>query len=272
MSNDYAFILPLMGATIVAAVVAHRLQPESIYTLKLARRMRLHLGRDVDVMDAVLVNEVMEPDPETISMSMSLSEFQDEIYHSHYNSAMVLDDQGLLVGIASLQDLERIVGVQDWEHMHVEDIMTTSVLSTYPDETIGTALQRMASRDVGRMPVVDRANPKLLVGVIRRTSIARAYQRGMLRRSDIADRANQLRISQREGGTEFVELRVRTGSVVANQLVADLELPPDCLLTTRRHGDHMHLLHGDDLLEPGDIILALCEPRQVDELRRMFEK
>ena len=227
MSNDYAFILPLMGATIVAAVVAHRLQPESIYTLKLARRgIRLHLGRDVDVMDAVLVNEVMEPDPETISMSMSLSEFQDEIYHSHYNSAMVLDDQGLLVGIASLQDLERIVGVQDWEHMHVEDIMTTSVLSTYPDETIGTALQRMASRDVGRMPVVDRANPKLLVGVIRRTSIARAYQRGMLRRSDMADRANQLRISQREGGTEFVELRVRTGSVVANHSLPILNSRP----------------------------------------------
>jgi len=272
MSNDYAFILPLMGATIVAAVVGHRLQPESIYTLKLARRgVRLHLGRDVDVMDAVLVNEVMEQDPETVPMSMVLSDFQDEIYHSHYNTAMVMDARNRLVGVASLQDLERIVGVQGWEHMHVEDIMTTSVLSVYPDETIGTALQRMASRDVGRLPVVDRTDRRQLVGIIRRTSIARAYQRGMLRREDMADRANQLRISQREGGTEFVELRVKAGSAVADQRVADLELPPECLLTTRRHGDHMHLLHGDDVLEPGDVILALCEPRQVDGLRRMFE-
>jgi CBS domain-containing protein len=232
----------------------------------------LHLGRDVDVMDAVLVQEVMHREPDTVVQSMPLIEFQAHVLHSHYNNIAVLDEQGRLVGVAALHDLERAVGVEDWEKLHVEDIMTTSLLRAYPDETIGVALQRMAARDVGRIPVVDRADPTRLVGIIRRGDIAKAYQRGMLRRDDMADRANQLRISQREGGTEFVELHVKAGSAVADQRVAELQLPPECLLTTRRHNDRMHLLHGNDILEAGDIILALCDPSQVNELRKMFEK
>ncbi|MEZ4557446.1 MAG: chloride channel protein [Caldilineaceae bacterium] len=38
MSNDYKLILPVMLATVLSTIVAELLFPESIYTLKLARK------------------------------------------------------------------------------------------------------------------------------------------------------------------------------------------------------------------------------------------
>ena len=60
MSNDYLMILPLMVAGITATYFAQWLHPESIYTLKLAKRgIRFAEGRDMDIMQGVKVQEVM---------------------------------------------------------------------------------------------------------------------------------------------------------------------------------------------------------------------
>jgi CIC family chloride channel protein len=271
MSNDYKVILPLMAVTIISVVVAHRLHPESIYTLKLARRgLRLRFGRDVDVLDGVLVSEVMTKNPPTVFENDTLADLEHYFLSTHHHGAMVLDDHGRLVGIITLQDLERCLQERpDCLDLKVKDVMTRSMLVTYPDETIGDALQRMALRDVGRMPVVSREDPSRLLGAIRRSDITRAYQRGILRRDLLAERSNLLRAS-RSGGTDFLELRVEPGSPAAGKKVKELHLPEGVLLTTKFHGNEHHLLHGDDVLEPGDIVLALAEPDAVDTLRALF--
>ena len=271
MSNDYRVILPLMAATIFALVVAHHIHPESIYTLKLARRgLRLRFGRDVDVLDGVLVSEVMTQNPPTVNENDTMAELESYFLATHHHGAMVLNDHGDLVGVITLQDLERCLSEREnCKELQVKDLMTRDLLVAYPDETIGEALHRLALRDIGRMPVVDRKNPKKLLGAVRRTDIARAYQRGILRRDVLTERATQMRAS-RSGGTEFIELRVEPGSSVANKKVKEIDLPAGVLLTTRFHGNEHHLLHGDDMLEPGDMVLALAEPDVVEKLKAMF--
>ena len=271
MSNDYKVILPLMAVTIFSLVVAHRLHPESIYTLKLARRgLRLRFGRDVDVLDGVLVSEVMTKNPPTVHENMSIRELEQYFLATHHHGAMVLDDHDRLVGIVTLQDLERCLNeIAHCQDLRVKDIMTRSLVVTYPDETIGDALQRMAVRDIGRMPVVDRADTTRLVGAIRRSDITRAYQRGILRREILAERSTNLRAS-RSGGAEFLELKVEPGAPVAGKKVKELDLPEGVLLTTIFHNNEHHLIHGDDVLQPGDLVLALAEPDAVDQLKAMF--
>ncbi len=272
MSNDYKVILPLMGATIVALIVAHRIEPESIYTLKLARRgLRLRFGRDVDVLDGVLVREVMTHNPPTVNEGETMGDLQHYFLTSHHHGAFVLNDRGELVGIITLQDLENCLNSrEDCDDLIIRDMMTRSLLVAYPEESIGDALHRMATRDVGRLPVVNRNNPKKLIGAVRRNDIARAYQRGILRRDALSDRATQLRAS-RLSGTEFLELKVEEGSSVAGKKVKDLHLPGGVLLTTRFHGPEHHLLHGDDVLEPGDMVLALVEPDDVEKVKALFK-
>ncbi|NOZ49734.1 MAG: CBS domain-containing protein [Chloroflexi bacterium] len=273
LTGDYRVILPLLLTVAVATLLAkHLLHDESIYTLKLTRRgVRLHQGRDVDVLEAVFVGEVMDMTPPTVTGTMTLSDFRTYLFQSHHHGVAVLDDKGTLVGVASLQDLERAMQQPGWENLPVSQIMSENMLTVTPDQSIGTALKLLAQRDIGRIPVVDKAVPPHLLGLIRRTSIARAYQLGILRREDLQDRASQIRSRQSAGDTEFVELIVQPGSQVAGQLVRDLQLPEECLLTTRRHRDHRHILHGDDRLEVGDTIIALCAPDHIYEVRKVFQ-
>ena len=273
MSNDYKVILPLMTATIIALVVAHRILPESIYTLKLARRgLRLRFGRDVDVLDGVLVSEVMTKNPPTVDENTTMGELEDYFMRTHHHGVLVLNNKDDLIGLITLQDMDRCLSNRkDCKKLKVKDVMTQSMLVAYPDESIGDALHRMAARDVGRMPVVDRHNPQKLLGAVRRNDIARAYRRGILRRDDLSERANQLRTS-RNSGTAFIEVRVEPGSMAAGKKVKELNLPDDVLLTTRIHDAQHHLLHGDDVLTPGDEVLALAEPDAVDKVKKLFQK
>ena len=75
MSNDYLMILPLMVAGITATYFAQWLHPESIYTLKLAKRgIRFEGGRDMDIMQGVKVQEVMRTRIVSINKNQSVSE------------------------------------------------------------------------------------------------------------------------------------------------------------------------------------------------------
>ncbi len=270
MSHDYAVILPLMATTIAATMLASRLHPESIYSLKLVRRgIRLLKGRDVDVMDSVLVRDIMNRRPPTVPPTMTLGELEHYFIANHRHGVVVVDDAGDLVGIVTLQDLAQAKSEADWEDGAVGDVMIRTLLTAYPDETMGAALGRMAARDVGRLPVVDRENPKRLVGLIRRPDLARAYQRGLIGRQELRERSTQRHLSTGTG-TEPLELVVEAGSEVAGQRVRDLELPPGVLLTTRRRGAVQQLLHGKDILEVGDTVRALAEPGVVDAVRGAF--
>ena len=47
----------------------------------------------------------------------------------------------------------------------------------YPDETLDVALKRLASKQIGRLPVVDKEDKTKLLGLITRSDIVNAYNK-----------------------------------------------------------------------------------------------
>ena len=270
MTDDYRIILPLMLATVISTILAEYLSRESIYTLKLLRRgVHLEQGRDIDVMQGVLVGEAMTTRVDTVPADLPLADLSQAFAESHHHGFPVLDEHGELLGIVTLQDLGRAAERGGLEGKKVRDIATRSVLTVYPDEPMWAALKRLGTRDVGRLPVVDRQNPRRLLGLIRRSDIVRAYRVGISRRLDLQERADKLRLAKLTG-TEFVEIRVEAGSPQVGRQISELSLPPDCLLTTARRGEKVILLHGDTRIQEGDRIVALADPRCAESLKAVF--
>ncbi|MCL7451488.1 MAG: chloride channel protein [Anaerolineae bacterium] len=270
MTDDYRIILPLMLATVISTILAEHLNRESVYTLKLVRRgVRLEQGRDIDVMQGVLVGEAMTTDVDTVSADLSLVELERVFAESHHHGFPVLDEHGDLFGIVTLQDLGRAAERGPLEGRTVRDIATRSLLTALSDEPMWVALKRLGTRDVGRLPVVERDNPRHLVGLIRRSDIVRAYRVGIARRLDLQERADKLRLG-RLTGTEFIEIQVEPGSPQAGRLVRDLSLPEECLLTTARRGNKVILLHGDTRIQEGDRLIALADPGCAQTLVQAF--
>jgi CIC family chloride channel protein len=271
MTDDYRLILPLMLATVVSTILSEHLDKESIYTLKLSRRgIRLERGRDIDVMQGVLVGEAMTTDVDTVDANMDLRELDLIFRETHHHGFPVLDQDSQLFGIVTLQDLARAREKGALDGHLVRDIAVRSVLTVYPDEPMWAALKRLGTRDVGRLPVVDRQNPHRLLGLIRRSDIIRAYRVGINRRLDLQERVDRLRLSKLTG-TEFVEIVVGPKSPQVGKQVSEVPLPEDCLLTTARRGDKVLLLHGETRIQAGDRIVALANPDCTRALSEIFQ-
>jgi CIC family chloride channel protein len=271
MTDDYRIILPLMLATVVSTVLAEHLSKESIYTLKLSRQgIHLERGRDIDVMQGVLVGEAMTSDVDTVAADMDLTDLDLAFAETHHHGFPVLDGNGDLFGVVTLQDLSRARERGHLEAYKVRDIATRSVLTVYPDEPMWVALKRLGTRDVGRLPVVDRQNPRRLLGLIRRSDIVQAYRVAIGRRLDWQERADRLRLSKLTG-SEFVEILVRPGSPQAGKQIQDIPLPEQCLLMTARRDEKVILLHGDTTIQEGDRIVALADQACAWRLQEVFQ-
>ncbi len=271
MTDDYRIVLPLMLATVVSTILAEHLDKESIYTMKLSRRgIRLERGRDIDVMQGVVVGEAMTVSVDTVSCQMYLDDLEELFGQTHHHGFPVLDERGELFGVVTLQDLMRAKERGPLARYKVQDIATQEPLTVFPDEPMWVALKRLGTRDVGRLPVVDRRNPRRLLGLIRRSDIVRAYRVAIGRRLDFQERADKLRLGKLTN-TEFIDIVVDAGSSLAGQQIHDLPLPQDCLLATARRGDKTILLHGDTTIQVGDHIVALVRPDCAPQLMEIFE-
>jgi len=270
MTNDYRIILPLMLATVVSVLLTQRLRRDSIYTLKLARRgVRLEQGRDVDVMQGVLVAEAMTTNVDTVDADLSLADLDFAFHETHHHGFPVLNTDGELFGLITVQDLERAKERGPIDGLCVRDIATQSLLVAYPDEPVWAALKRLGTRDVGRLPVVDRQNPKRLLGAIRRHDIVRAYNVGIGRKLGMQARTEQFRLGKLTG-TEIIDVEVSPQSPLAHQAVKELMLPEGCVLVSVTRGNRMLIPHGDTRLVPGDRLTALVKEECVQEVRQVF--
>jgi Trk K+ transport system NAD-binding subunit len=152
----------------------------------------------------------------------------------------------------------------------VRHIATKNIVSVYPDESVDVALQRMAPRDLSRLPVVAREDEHRLLGEVRRNDIVHAYEVGALRREDAHYRGAQNQAVQNPR-VHFVEVTLATDSPVVLKPVAEIALPRGVVLVSIRRGRQMLIPHGDTQLMAGDVVTALCERGCADEVVTVLE-
>jgi CIC family chloride channel protein len=179
MTRDYALILPLMSAVTVSTLIARGVSRESVYTLRLVRRgIDIHRREEADIQGAITVDEVMTRDFPTVLPSMPVSELMEELHQSGHHGFPIVDESGSFCGIVTLEDVEAAMSRKD-STLTAGDIATESPIVAYPDQSIHDALAQFGGREVGRIPVMDRNDPKRLLGVLRRHDVIRAYTKAL---------------------------------------------------------------------------------------------
>ncbi len=180
LTHDLNSLPLLFIGSVTALCVTVLLLRRSILTEKLARRGQ-HIAREysVDVFELMRVGDVMDRNPPTVSAEVSVRDLSDRIARgdpavTRRQGTFVVDATGDLAGIVTRSDLLR--GLQR-ENAAVRDIATTDLAVTYPDETLQEAMTRMLKRNIGRLPVVERANPRRAVGYLGRADILAARTR-----------------------------------------------------------------------------------------------
>jgi CIC family chloride channel protein len=272
LTGDYRIILPLMLTVVVSTLLSQKfLKGESIYTLKLSRRgIHLKTGYDTDVMRGIEVKEAMTRSVDSVSENMTLAELSSFFSQTRHHGLPVLDENGKLWGIVTVSDIDRAVETNKPAEVKVRDIATKreKMLVAYPDESMGEALVRMGVRGVGRLPVVSRDDPTLLLGLIRRADIIRAYNLGITRRAETHKRTQKYKEMNLDEA-DFVNFEITKEDEVVGKYLKDFApcLPDDCVLVSIQREGNILFPRGKSVFKAGDRITAFVRKEDVEFLQ-----
>jgi CIC family chloride channel protein len=258
ITHDYRIILPLMLAVTVSLMISRRIQKESIYVLGLAKKgIRLDKGRDVEVLESLTVDEVMQFDPVTLHDSQSLADAVAAFSRTRLHGLAVINQANELVGVITLQDIERVQTENSTEQT-VGQVCSRELVVAFPDESIGRALRRMSVRDIGRLPVVSRQNPQQLLGMLGRADLVRAYDTALTRRETRRHQAHQVRLGA-VAGVDVLEVTIEADSHCVGRSISQIAWPPDCIIATIRRGRQIMVPRGTTVLAGGDVLAIVAE-------------
>jgi H+/Cl- antiporter ClcA len=184
ITRDYNAVLPLMLVSVIADGIAMWLMPRaSIMTEKLARRgLHIHQEYETDVLHQVKVSETMDSDVPTLPASMKVSELSDLIAQrdpevTRHQGMFILDADGNLAGVITRGDVMRALDADPSGAATVLAAGSRDVVVTYPNETLHEASAKMLHNNIGRLPVVDREDPRKAIGYLGRPGIMAARLR-----------------------------------------------------------------------------------------------
>ena len=93
-------------------------------------------------MKSLKVGEVMVRDVESISESMTLGQFADFIEQTKHTNFPLIDSNGELTGIISVQDFMGVVFERDlMDLVVVKELATETVITAHADEDLDQAMR-----------------------------------------------------------------------------------------------------------------------------------
>lgn len=182
MTGDYRIILPLMLTVAVAAMVARRMFPHSIYTVKLIKQgIDIRGGKDVNILRAHKVQEVMRTHFQTLHAATPLASILPAILQSEDTNFVVLDAERKLVGVLSLQDIRAVISQPSLEQLVIaKDLVREDTETMLADDDLAHAMNLFSLRDIRMLPVVDPGDKRRVIGVVRRDDLVDYYNRRLI--------------------------------------------------------------------------------------------
>ncbi|MDB4949140.1 MAG: Cl-channel voltage-gated family protein [Gemmatimonadetes bacterium] len=170
-------LLPLLAGCSAAYLVSLLLRPHSIMTEKLARRgTPVRTEYVVDHLSRIPVEKVAAKDPVTLAAGDTLAAVRawmsSRAAPTLHQGFPVVDAAGRLAGVLTRRDL--LDPAHDPATRLAEMLHRTPAV-VYPDNSLREAADHMVREGVGRLPVVDRADPSRLVGIVTRSDLLAAH-------------------------------------------------------------------------------------------------
>jgi H+/Cl- antiporter ClcA/predicted transcriptional regulator len=184
LTHDVNMFLPLLVAAIIADGFTVLVMRRSILTEKVSRR-GFHLSREysVDPLEILFVREAMHSQVVSIPADTPLADLvaplQDDDRLRRQALYPVLAEDRSLVGVVTRDSLLKVASDASLDGKRASDLAQPNPIVAYPDEPLRAVVYRMADKGVTRVPVVERGNPRTIVGMISLRDLLMARSRNL---------------------------------------------------------------------------------------------
>jgi len=173
MTRDYSIIVPLMISNLISFMVSYRLQREPIYEA-LAHQEGVTLPSDElrQQMSRLQIGKIMLKADRILSPDDSLEVARAAMLAANLKSMPVVSD-GSLWAVLQLDKISQSADLSK----PVRELLKPNETFAYVhiDESLSLALERMGSGHVDMLPVVSRANPRQMLGLVTLPKVLSAY-------------------------------------------------------------------------------------------------
>jgi len=178
LTHDFNAFLPLFIAVMVAYAFTVLVMKRSILTEKISRR-GFHLSREyaIDPLEILFARDVMRPSVIFLSTDASLEELSRQVRSADHSQRLfpLIDKNGKLSGVLSRRDFPKL----EDHTLTISEVTQRKVVMAFSDEPLRLIVYRMAETGRTRMPVVDRENPRQVLGMISLADLLRARTRDL---------------------------------------------------------------------------------------------
>jgi CIC family chloride channel protein len=184
LTHQWDALLPLVIGAVTAFGVSVLLLKRSVLTEKIARR-GYHLTReyDVDPLEVLFVSEVMTSDVLELEGDLTAAEAVETLGTPaeagrgwRQRLYPVVDADGGLLGVVTRRALLAASNQGDGTTT-TADLMRPPLAVTHGDQTLRYVAELMALTEVSRMPVVDRDDPRAVIGIVTLSQLLQARRR-----------------------------------------------------------------------------------------------
>ena len=170
LTHDYRIVLPLMTAVGLSIWLIDQPQPQVVIDNTPEPQDEAIAPSEIP---DITIAEAMHLTPLQMSADLPLATAIQTLIERRDRSALVIGADQQLVGILTLQDINRLLaraksdgGSEALLSQPIQQICTTKVLSVYADELLTEAISRMATRGLQQLPVITREDPQRVIGLL----------------------------------------------------------------------------------------------------------
>ena len=184
LTASYLVVLPVLFCVIGALVVVRALGMVSIDEVELERRgINLRAGREASVLRSVRVGDVMRRDFEVIPEGMPLRRILVLLAGSRQDYFPVVDAQRNMCGAVTFQELREVLFEEGLNDLVVaKDIVFDHPARLAVEDTLATAMELLAKRDITALPVMAAPGSARVVGLLKHDDVVAAYNSALLLR------------------------------------------------------------------------------------------
>jgi chloride channel protein, CIC family len=185
LTHDVTVLLPLLVASMLAHGFTVLTLRRSILTEKVARR-GYHLSREytVDPLEILFVREVMRTNIAVLPANTPVNDLAQSLHGDHKHGQRlypVVGGDGHFAGVVTRHDLQKFLVEHPAESNghYLSELVRPNPAKAYPDEPLRVVVNRMADTGFTRLPVVDRDDPRKLMGIVSLNDLLKARVRNL---------------------------------------------------------------------------------------------
>ena len=175
ITGGYLLLTPLIIVAAISYLTSHLFESHSIYTRQLAARKELIThDKDKAVLSFMSPWQLIETNFSRIGPEATLGELVKVVENSTRNIYPVLDENGIFLGMISLDSIRQIMFDQSlYDTTQVSSLMTRPEAIIDPSESMETVVQHFQKSNLFNLPVIE--NGKYL-GFISRAMVFSQYR------------------------------------------------------------------------------------------------